>query len=163
MVSAHGIGGAADLPIPAEFAIAGAGAALAVSFIVLALAWRTPRFHSATAGRPLPRLQAVVDGPAFGWKCPPAPEELSSRCEQSRGPGQSDHPPLQEPTQAFEVPRLVDVEAAWEQVHRESEVHREPEPSARPTTSETRETRAERPASHGSAVHDIEDSNWVWL
>ena len=53
MVFAHGIGGAKDLPIPAEYAIAGAGAALAVSFIVLALAWRTPRFDAATAaGRP---------------------------------------------------------------------------------------------------------------
>lgn len=54
MVFAHGIGGAKDLPIPAEYAIAGAGAALAVSFIVLALAWRNPRFDAATSGRPVP-------------------------------------------------------------------------------------------------------------
>ena len=52
MVFAHGIGGAKDLPIPAEYAMAGAGAALAVSFIVLALAWRTPRFDAATQGPP---------------------------------------------------------------------------------------------------------------
>src|SRR5690349_9236659 len=38
MILAHGIGGAKDLPIPAEYAMVGAGAALAVSFIVLALA-----------------------------------------------------------------------------------------------------------------------------
>jgi hypothetical protein len=54
MVFAHGIGGAKDLPIPPEFAIAGATAALAVSFIVLALAWRTPRFDAATQGQPVP-------------------------------------------------------------------------------------------------------------
>jgi hypothetical protein len=52
MVFAHGVGGAQDLPIPAEFAIAGASAALAVSFIVLSLAWRTPRYDAATSGRP---------------------------------------------------------------------------------------------------------------
>ena len=68
MVFAHGIGGAKDLPIPAEYAIAGAGAALAVSFIVLALAWRTPRFDGRNGGRPAPRwLAATVDAPAFAW------------------------------------------------------------------------------------------------
>jgi hypothetical protein len=68
MVLAHGIGGAKDLPIPAEYAIAGAGAALAVSFIVLALAWRTPRFDGRNGGRPAPRrLAAVVDSPGFAW------------------------------------------------------------------------------------------------
>jgi hypothetical protein len=67
MVFAHGIGGAKDLPIPAEYAIAGAGAALALSFIVLALAWRTPRFDAATSGRPVPAwLAGTVDHPAFG-------------------------------------------------------------------------------------------------
>ena len=40
--------------------MAGAGAALAVSFIVLALAWRTPRFDAATHGRPAPGLARVV-------------------------------------------------------------------------------------------------------
>lgn len=66
MVFAHGIGGAKDLPIPAEYAMAGAGAALAVSFIVLALAWRTPRFDAARHGRPAPAwLASLVDSPAF--------------------------------------------------------------------------------------------------
>ena len=66
MVFAHGIGGAKDLPIPAEYAMAGAGAALAVSFIVLALAWRKPRFDAATQGRPVPAwLASLVDSPAF--------------------------------------------------------------------------------------------------
>ncbi len=68
MVFAHGVGGAQDLPIPAEFAIAGAAAALAVSFIVLALAWRNPRYDAATSGRPAPdRLSRLVDSPAFAW------------------------------------------------------------------------------------------------
>ena len=52
---AHGIGGAKDLPIPLELAIAGAVAALVVSFTVLAVAWRTPRYDAAGAGgRPAP-------------------------------------------------------------------------------------------------------------
>jgi hypothetical protein len=56
----HGIGGAKDLPLPPELAIAGAVAALAVSFGVLALAWRTPRYD--------PRAQAHTLGrPAPGW------------------------------------------------------------------------------------------------
>lgn len=48
MISAHGLGGAKDLPIPAEYAVAGACAALGVSFIVLALAWTEPRFGRGT-------------------------------------------------------------------------------------------------------------------
>lgn len=51
---AHGIGGAKDLPLPLELAIAGAVAALVVSFTVLAVAWRTPRYDAATSGRPAP-------------------------------------------------------------------------------------------------------------
>ena len=43
--------GPADL---AHLAIAGAGLAVAVSFVVLALAWRKPRYDAATSGRPAP-------------------------------------------------------------------------------------------------------------
>jgi hypothetical protein len=54
----HGIGGAKDLPLPPELAIAGAVGALAVSFGVLALAWRSPRYdpraEAHTLGRPAP-------------------------------------------------------------------------------------------------------------
>jgi hypothetical protein len=65
MVFTHGIGGSADLPVPLAYALAGGAAALAVSFVVLALAWRTPRFDATTQGRPLPpRLASAVDG---GW------------------------------------------------------------------------------------------------
>ncbi|HEY9565570.1 MAG TPA: hypothetical protein VIR30_17520 [Nocardioides sp.] len=62
---AHGVGGAKDLPLPAEYAIAGACAALAVSFMVLALAWRTPRYSSREAGTPAPTLGAIVDSSWF--------------------------------------------------------------------------------------------------
>jgi hypothetical protein len=62
MISAHGIGGAKDLPIPAGYAVTGAAAALAVSFVVLAVAWRTPRFDAARRGRPLPaRLSSALE------------------------------------------------------------------------------------------------------
>ncbi|HRI96673.1 MAG TPA: hypothetical protein PLZ93_13745 [Nocardioides sp.] len=57
---AHGIGGQKDLPIPLELTIAGAVAALTVSFTVLAIAWRTPRYDE-TNGRPAPpRLVTLV-------------------------------------------------------------------------------------------------------
>ncbi len=53
-ISAHGLGGAKDLPIPSELAIAGAVAALVISFTVLAIAWREPRYDAATSGRLAP-------------------------------------------------------------------------------------------------------------
>ena len=66
MLSAHGIGGARDLPISPELAIAGAVAALTVSFTVLAVAWRSPRYDEATSGRLAPALLArLVDSTAF--------------------------------------------------------------------------------------------------
>jgi hypothetical protein len=65
---AHGIGGAQDLPIPPLLAIAGAVGALTVSFTVLAIAWRTPRYHAATDGRPAPGwLASLVDSRAYRW------------------------------------------------------------------------------------------------
>jgi hypothetical protein len=68
MVSTHGIGGAANLPIPFEYALAGGAAALAVSFVVLALAWRSPRYDATTQGRPLPGWAVrVVGGPELAW------------------------------------------------------------------------------------------------
>jgi hypothetical protein len=84
---AHGIGGSKDLPIPLELTIAGAVAALTVSFTVLAVAWRSPRYATPTAaptrraapartaspartapadGRPAPAfLAGLVDAPWF--------------------------------------------------------------------------------------------------
>ncbi|CUR54333.1 hypothetical protein [Nocardioides sp.] len=51
---AHGLGGGSDLPIPAAYAIAGGGAALTLSFVILLLAWRTPRFDKSDAGLEMP-------------------------------------------------------------------------------------------------------------
>ena len=64
---AHGLGGAKDLPISPELAIAGATAALVISFTVLAIAWRAPRYDAATSGRPAPPwLASLVD--SRGWR-----------------------------------------------------------------------------------------------
>ena len=40
----HGFGGSTDLPIPFDYAVVGAAWALTISFAVLALAWKEPRF-----------------------------------------------------------------------------------------------------------------------
>ena len=60
MQRAHGIGGQQDLPIPLELAISGAVAALVISFTVLAVAWRSPRYGKDDAGR----------RPNFAWIAP---------------------------------------------------------------------------------------------
>lgn len=69
MISAHGIGGPKDLPISLPLAIGGAGAAVAISFVVLVFAWRTPRYDGARAGRPVPAL-SFIDRPAWAllWR-----------------------------------------------------------------------------------------------
>jgi hypothetical protein len=66
LVQAHGVGGQKDLPISLSLAITGAVAALVVSFTVLAVAWRTPRYDAATSGRPAPAwLDRTVRSAAF--------------------------------------------------------------------------------------------------
>ena len=68
------------MPIPSPLAIACGAAALVVSFCVLALAWRRPRYGGIERGRPVGgRLSALLDGPTlaiglrtlgllfFGW------------------------------------------------------------------------------------------------
>jgi hypothetical protein len=69
VVPMHGLGGAKDLPIPAPLAIAGGTAALVVSFCVLVLAWRSPRYAvTPGAGRPLPSgLAALIDSEGWAW------------------------------------------------------------------------------------------------
>ncbi|MCW2848688.1 MAG: hypothetical protein JWR90_2662 [Marmoricola sp.] len=68
LVPLHGLGGAKDLPIPLALAVTGATAALVVSFCVLALAWRTPRYQEVRPGRRAPAaLARVVDSAAFEW------------------------------------------------------------------------------------------------
>ncbi|MBW8751170.1 MAG: hypothetical protein JF565_07050 [Propionibacteriales bacterium] len=69
VVPMHGLGGAKDLPIPAPLAIAGGTAALVVSFCVLVLAWRRPRYAGTRgSGRPLPSgLAALIDSDGWAW------------------------------------------------------------------------------------------------
>ncbi len=59
-IFAHGIGGSRDLPIPLELTIAGAVAALTISFTVLAVAWRSPRYDGERTGRPASRRLVTV-------------------------------------------------------------------------------------------------------
>jgi hypothetical protein len=67
-VFAHGIGGQKDLPLSLGLTVAGAVAALVISFGVLAAAWRSPRYDAATSGRPAPAgLARLVDSRAFGF------------------------------------------------------------------------------------------------
>ncbi|WP_433003396.1 hypothetical protein [Kribbella sp. CA-294648] len=68
LVPMHGIGGRQDLPVPYELAVTGAAVAIALSFVILALAWRSPKYHRASAGRALPAaVTATVDAAWFRW------------------------------------------------------------------------------------------------
>lgn len=70
MPLAHGLGGPKDLPISLGLTLAGASAALVVSFTVLAVAWRTPRYDATTSGRPAPALLArAVDSTPWRVAC----------------------------------------------------------------------------------------------
>ncbi|MGH3932364.1 MAG: hypothetical protein ACRDTF_20590, partial [Pseudonocardiaceae bacterium] len=55
MVLAHGVGTRSDLPLPIWLAALGAGMALTISFVVLAVLWRGPRLQR-DAGAALPRV-----------------------------------------------------------------------------------------------------------
>lgn len=61
---AHGLSARQDLPIPLGFAVAGAGLAVLVSFVVMAVLWKRSRLRGDAAGRPLPNgVQRVLDAP----------------------------------------------------------------------------------------------------
>lgn len=69
-LQAHGLGGSTDLPIPFLYAMVGASWALTISFAVLALAWKEPRFASEPEpAEPPPRRPwlAVVGLVVTGW------------------------------------------------------------------------------------------------
>ncbi|TIC81981.1 hypothetical protein E8D37_10620 [Nocardioides sp. GY 10127] len=67
-IQAHGIGGAQDLPVPVGLAVTGAVVALVVSFVVLAVAWREPRWRPSRVGTPAPRpFAALAASPARWW------------------------------------------------------------------------------------------------
>ena len=57
---AHGIGGSTDLPIPLASALIGASWALTISFAVLALAWKEPKFDDEPARRGDDRRTSAV-------------------------------------------------------------------------------------------------------
>ena len=66
----HGVGGSTDLPIPFLYAMVGASWALTISFAVLALAWREPRFGAEPEhAEPRPRRPwlAVVGALLTAW------------------------------------------------------------------------------------------------
>jgi hypothetical protein len=68
--AAHGVGGATDLPIPFIYAMVGASWALTISFAVLALAWKTPRFADEPAVDAVPARRpwlAVVGLVLTAW------------------------------------------------------------------------------------------------
>lgn len=50
---AHGIGGRIDLPVPIGLFVYGAGAAVVISFVALAVLWRTPRLENPRGRRRL--------------------------------------------------------------------------------------------------------------
>ncbi|MDQ3767280.1 MAG: hypothetical protein M3346_08050, partial [Actinomycetota bacterium] len=54
LILAHGLGGRSDLPVPLWLALYGGGAAIVLSFAVLAVFWKTPKLQGDVAGRPLP-------------------------------------------------------------------------------------------------------------
>ncbi|HSI26225.1 MAG TPA: hypothetical protein VK948_02360 [Aeromicrobium sp.] len=55
LLPTHGVGGAAELPVPMMFAVVGASWALTLTFLVAALAWRQPRFTDDAARAVAPR------------------------------------------------------------------------------------------------------------
>jgi hypothetical protein len=64
---AHGTGPGHDLPVPLFYAVAGGALAVFVSFLAMALLWPESRLRGEAAGRPLPRIQRLVDAPATRW------------------------------------------------------------------------------------------------
>jgi len=66
LIPLHGIASRHDLPLPFSFVVIGAGLALTISFVVLLVAWRQPRF-AQVGGYELPRLTRVIDQPAVRW------------------------------------------------------------------------------------------------
>ena len=68
MIPLHGIGGRQDLPIPFGLAVSGAAVAIALSFVILGMAWREPKYRGDASGIALPAgITAVVDSPWFRW------------------------------------------------------------------------------------------------
>ncbi len=68
MVLTHGVGSRADLPLPFEAVLFGAGTALALSFLLLGMLWPQPRLDGGRAGRPLPAgIARVLGSTPWRW------------------------------------------------------------------------------------------------
>lgn len=69
MLPQHGLGGSTDLPIPFLYAMVGASWALTISFAVLALAWKEPRFtdEAEPLDRPRRAWLAVLGAILSAW------------------------------------------------------------------------------------------------
>jgi hypothetical protein len=68
LLLAHGVGSRQDLPLPFGYALTGAVLALAVSFGVLALRWRSSRLTGADSGRTLAgSLGEFADSTELRW------------------------------------------------------------------------------------------------
>ena len=65
-VAMHGVGSRQDLPLPFELVVAGGVLTLLITFVVALRAWHQPKW-AEPAGRPLPRLTAILDHPALRW------------------------------------------------------------------------------------------------
>ena len=65
LVPLHGLGSRQDLPLPLPAAVGAAVLVLLLSFAVLALAWREPRWDGVAGGRVLPGLTRLVDARWF--------------------------------------------------------------------------------------------------
>lgn len=64
----HGIGGRQDLPVPFGLAVGGAAVAITLSFVILGLAWRNPKYRGDASGKPLPAaITRTVDAAWFRW------------------------------------------------------------------------------------------------
>ncbi len=64
LVPLHGMGSRQDLPLPFPLVVGGAVAVLALSFVVVAAAWRRPRWYGEPGGRQLAGLTRLADA---GW------------------------------------------------------------------------------------------------
>jgi len=64
----HGLGSRQDLPIGFGYALAGAAVAIGASFVILALAWRAPKYRGNASGRALPGgVTRTLDAAWLRW------------------------------------------------------------------------------------------------